>query len=322
MNTDTKAQSPKISVVIPIYNEVTNIPLLYKELKVALKSYTHEILYIDDGSKDGSFDALKQIAAGDKTVKVIHFAFNCGQTAAMSAGIKHAKGDVIIPMDGDMQNNPADIPLFLAKMDEGFDVVSGWRKDRQDKMVSRKIPSKIANWLIGLITGIRIHDYGCSMKAYKRAMIQGVNLYGEMHRFIPAYVGWHGGKVTEIVVNHRPRVHGTTKYGISRTFKVLLDLIVVKFLSRYMNRPIHFFGGIGFISLGAGLCAGTAAVIMRLVHYKDLVETPLPILSTLLIIVGVQMIAMGVVAEMLMRVYYESQKKDPYTVGELINFTE
>ncbi len=309
----------KLSIIIPIYNEAANIPVLYGELKDVLAKDDHEIIYINDGSRDESLAALKKIAQEDKRVRIINFAFNTGQTAAMSAGIKHAKGDIIIPMDGDLQNNPYDIPNFIEKINEGYDVVSGWRKNRKDKMMSRRIPSQIANRVIGWITGVRIHDYGCSMKAYRQKIIQGIQLYGEMHRFIPAYVSWHGGKVTEIVVNHRPRVHGKTNYGISRTFKVILDLIVVKFLSRYMNRPIHFFGGIGFFSFFAGILTGLVAILMRLFHYKYLVETPLPVLSALLIIVGVQLIAMGVIAEMVMRVYYESQKKDPYTIEEVIN---
>jgi glycosyltransferase involved in cell wall biosynthesis len=310
----------KLSIIVPIYNESENIPLLYKEIKDAVRSVDHEIIYINDGSKDDSAEKLRNIAANDGGVKVINFSFNCGQTAAMSAGIKHASGEVIIPMDGDLQNDPADIPKFLSKLNEGYDVVSGWRKNRKDKTFSRVLPSKIANWIIGVITDIKIHDYGCSMKAYRAKVMRGVNLYGEMHRFIPAYASWHGGKVTEIVVNHRPRMHGKTNYGISRTFKVVLDLIVVKFLSRYMNRPIHFFGGIGFVSLFAGFLAGATAVIMRLVGYKYLVETPLPVFSALLIIVGVQLIAMGIVGEMLMRIYYESQKKEPFVIEEKINF--
>jgi glycosyltransferase involved in cell wall biosynthesis len=237
----------------------------------------------------------------------------------MSAGIKFATGEVIIPMDSDLQNDPKDIPRFLNKMEEGFDVVSGWRKDRKDFAISRKLPSKIANWLIGLITGVWINDYGCSMKAYKRELIQGIQLYGEMHRFIPAYASWHGAKVTEIVVNHRPRTHGKTKYGISRTFKVLLDLVVVKFLSKYMNKPMHFFGGLGFVSFGLGLISVIITFFLKILHLRDFVSTPLPIFSVFLMLAGIQLIAMGVVAEILMRVYYESQDKNPYHVADIIN---
>ncbi len=311
----------KVSIVLPIYNEDENIPILYKELKAVFdrEKIDYEVIAVNDSSRDGSLGELKKIAAKDKNVKVISFRFNSGQTAAMSAGIKNATGDVIIPMDADLQNDPADIPKFLSKINEGFDVVSGWRQKRQDKVLMRKIPSMIANWMIRTITGVKIHDYGCSMKAYRRDIIQGVQLYGEMHRFIPAYTAWHGGKVTEIVVNHRARIHGVAKYGIGRTFRVILDLIVVKFLSKYMDRPIHFFGGLGFISLGLGVIAGMWALILKIFAIRDFVATPLPIFSALFIIVGVQLAAMGVVAEMVMRVYYESQDKAPYKIAETIN---
>lgn len=311
----------KISIVLPIYDEEDNISILYKELVAVLgkEKNEYEIIAVNDASKDNSLKVLKKIAERDRNVKIISFRFNSGQTAAMSAGIRQASGDIIIPMDADLQNDPADIPKFLFKIAEGYDVVSGWRVKRKDDMVMRKIPSAAANWLIRTMTGVHIHDYGCSMKAYRRDIIQGVNLYGEMHRFIPAYTAWHGGKVTEIVVHHRARVHGATKYGISRTFKVLLDLVVVKFLAKYMNRPMHFFGGIGFVSLGLGLLAGLIAVVLKLFHIRDFVATPLPVFSALFIIVGVQLAVMGVIAEMIMRVYYESQGKLPYQIAETVN---
>ncbi|MFA6308028.1 MAG: glycosyltransferase family 2 protein [Patescibacteria group bacterium] len=312
----------KISIVLPIYNEEENVNILYNKLTEVLKriGVEYEILCVNDGSKDKSFDILKNIAEHDKKVKVINFKNNFGQTAAMSAGIKASQGDLIIPMDADLQNDPEDIPRFLEKINEGFDVVSGWRKDRKDALVLRKIPSWVANWIIGKITGVKIHDYGCSMKAYKREIIKDVNLYGEMHRFIPAYASWQGAVVTEMVVTHHPRIHGVTKYGIGRTFKVILDLIVVKFLSVYINRPIHFFGGIGFVSLFLGIITGLTALTLRILEIKYIVETPLPILSALLIIVGVQLIAMGILAEMIMRTYYESQHKEPYVIKDKINF--
>ncbi|MDO8565353.1 MAG: glycosyltransferase family 2 protein [bacterium] len=312
----------RLSIIIPVYNESGNIKQLYEEItqNTAFLNGDYEIIVVNDGSKDDSLEILREMSSGDSRLKVLNFRYNTGQTAAMSAGIKYATGEVIIPMDGDGQNNPADIPIFLGKIEEGFQVVSGWRKNRRDKLLSRKIPSWIANWIIGFITGVKLHDYGCSMKAYTKEAIQGISLYGEMHRFIPAYVSWHGGKVAEIPVSHRPRLKGETNYGISRTFKVILDLIVVKFLSKYMNRPMHFFGGIGLISIFAGLLCGVIAIIFRITGFADLVETPLPILATLLIIVGVQLAAMGVVAEMLMRLYYESQNKEPYIIKETINF--
>lgn len=311
----------KLSIILPIYNEEKNIETLYRELKENLDKLKvgYEIICVNDGSKDKSLEILKQLAGLDRTVKVINFKYNFGQTAAMSAGIKSAQGEIIIPMDADLQNDPADIPKFLEKINEGFDVVSGWRKNRHDPL-SKIIPSKLANWLIGLITGVKIHDYGCSMKAYKRELIQGVNLYGEMHRFIPAYANWHGGRVAEITVNHRERTYGQTNYGISRVFRVLLDLIVVKFLSRYMNRPVHFFGGVGFVSLFIGFAAGLLAIILKITDLRSFVETPLPVFSALFIIVGVQLIAMGIIAEVIMRTYYESQNKEPYLIKEKINF--
>ena len=311
----------KLSIVIPVYNEEENIKKLHKELADVLGklNLAYEVIWVNDGSKDASLAVLEALAKTDTHTKVLNFVYNFGQTAAMSAGIKYATGDIIIPMDADLQNDPTDIPQFLSKIEEGYDVVSGWRKNRKDAFIMRKIPSWMANSIIRKITGVSIHDYGCSMKAYKRDLLQGINLYGEMHRFIPAYISWHGGKVTEIVVHHRARIHGETKYGISRTFRVILDLILIKFLSKYMNRPIHFFGGMGFIALFLGFIAAATAIVFKVIHYKTIIETPLPIFSALLIIVGVQLIVMGIIAEMLMRVYYESQKKDPYIVKETIN---
>ncbi len=311
----------KISIVLPIYNEEKNLPILYKELKVVLDSLKkdYEIICVNDASRDSSLVVLKDIAHKDKKVKVLSFRFNSGQTAAMSAGIKQATGEVIIPMDADLQNDPADIPKFLDKISEGYDSVSGWRKDRKDFTFSRKIPSLIANKLIGLITGVKIHDYGCSMKAYKSDVIKSVELYGEMHRFIPAYVSWRGGKITEIVVNHRPRTFGKTNYGLARTFYVLMDLVVVKFLSKYMNKPMHFFGGIGFISLGIGILSGILSLILKIANIRHFVDTPLPIFSALFIIVGVVLVAMGVIAEMIMRLYFESAGRTPYEIKEHIN---
>ncbi|OGY95395.1 MAG: glycosyl transferase [Candidatus Komeilibacteria bacterium RIFOXYD1_FULL_37_29] len=314
----------KLSIVLPIYNEEENLRLLYDQLISPLNKLgeKYEIVCVNDGSSDNSWGVLKDLASQDSNVKVVNFKNNFGQTAAMSAGIKFSQGEIIIPMDADLQNDPADIYKFLEKINEGFDVVSGWRKNRQDTLISRKLPSWIANWIIGKITGVKIHDYGCSMKAYKREIIKDVNLYGEMHRFIPAYASWQGAKVTEIVVNHHPRIHGQTKYGLGRTFKVVLDLIVVKFLSVYMNRPIHFFGGLGFMSLFLGIVIGIMAVLLRIFEIKYIVETPLPTLSALLVIVGVQLIAMGILAEMIMRTYYESQHKEPYIIKDKINFTD
>jgi glycosyltransferase involved in cell wall biosynthesis len=312
----------KISIVLPVHNEEKSLSTLSSELNSALSTLgrDHEIIWVNDGSKDGSLEVLKEFAANDSRHKVISFARNFGQTAAMSAGIMAATGDIIIPMDSDLQNDPADIPKFITKIDEGFDVVSGWRRDRQDKAIQRKLPSKIANWLIGVLTGVKIHDYGCSMKAYKREIIQGFTLYGEMHRFIPAYASWCGGKVAEIVVHHRARIHGVAHYGIGRTFKVLLDLVVLKFLTKYMARPMHFFGGIGFVSFGLGMLSGIFAIMLRIMQYANISRTPLPTIAAMFIIVGVQFVLMGVVAEIMIRTYYESQGKTPYTIKDKINF--
>ena len=308
----------KLSVVLPVHNEAGNIRLLARELDdvCGRLNKEYEIIWVDDGSTDESRSILQELAAADSRQKLIILSRNFGQTAAMAAGITAAKGDIIIPMDADGQNDPADIPRFLEKISEGFDVVSGWRKDRKDKALQRKLPSKAANLLIGAITGVRIHDYGCSMKAYKRDLIQGVTLYGEMHRFIPAYAKWQGGRVSEIVVHHRPRGSGSTHYGISRTFKVLLDLVVLKFLTTYMNRPMHFFGGLGFISLLLGFLTACWSLGLKLAYAVSFSRTPLPIIAALFLIVGVQLILMGIIAEMLMRIYYESQDRKPYVVRD------
>lgn len=313
--------SLKLSVVIPVYNEEANLEPLYNDLKNTLDSLNlnYEVIWVNDGSRDNSEVILQNIAAKDPHNKVINFSRNFGQTAAMSAGIKAAQGEIIVPMDADRQNDPRDIPRLLNKLEDGYDVVSGWRKNRQDKLVSRRIPSQIANWLIGVITGVKIHDYGCSLKAYRAEVIKGVNLYGEMHRFIPAYASWQGGRVAEIVVNHRPRIAGETKYGISRTFRVILDLIIIKFLSQYINRPIHFFGGVGLMAGAFGFLTGLLALILRFTNNISISRTPLPILSALLVIVGIQLLVMGVLAEMIMRTYYESQHKDPYAIKNKIN---
>ncbi len=313
----------QLSIVLPVYNEEKNIEILYTELKNELNKLnkSYEIIWVNDGSKDKSFEKLKAIAKIDSQNKIINFVYNFGQMAAMSAGIANAQGDIILPMDSDLQNDPADIAKFLEKIDEGYDVVSGWRKQRwQGNFFSRKLPSVIANWIISNITKVKLHDTGCSMKAYKREIIQSVNLYGEMHGFIVAYVSWNKDKVVEIEVNSRPRIYGQTKYGLSRTYKVILDLIVFKFLSKYMNKPMHFFGGIGFVSLFFGILAGLLAVALKIMHIRQFVATPLPVLATLFIIVGVQLVVMGILAEMIMRTYYESQNKKSYIIKEKINF--
>jgi glycosyltransferase involved in cell wall biosynthesis len=312
----------KLSIVVPIYNESQSLPRLLEELTLELGKIKcdWEIIAVDDGSTDDTLSTLAQHAKKESRIRAISFLVNSGQTAALRAGIEHATGDIIIPIDSDLENDPADISKLIAKLDEGFDVVSGWRYGRwQGSFFTRKIPSLLANKLISLLTKTHLHDYGCTLKAYRSAILQDVKLYGEMHRFIPAYASWRGARVTEIKVNHRPRKFGRSNYGISRTFRVLLDLLLIKFLHRYMNRPIHFFGMAGFISLGVGVMAGLWGLYLKYFREMSLISTPLPTLSALLIIVGVQFMGMGILAEILMRIYYESQHKSPYTIKETIN---
>lgn len=313
----------KLSVILPIYNEAGNLEALFRDLFDVLRKIPHsnEIFAVDDGSTDGSLEILRKLASGNKNLKVIGFQTNFGQTAAISAGINFASGDVIIPLDSDGENDPRDIPMLIDKINKGYDVVSGWRKGRwKGQFLRRRLPSLCANWIISKITGIKLHDYGCTLKAYKREVIFGVRLYGEMHRFVPAYASWRGARVTEVPVSYGKRIAGKSHYGLSRVFTVVLDLVVIKFLDKYMNKPMHFFGGLGFVSLFFGFIAGLSAVALRILGIKHIVETPLPVLSALLIIVGVQMIVMGVIAEILMRTYYESQDKTPYYIKEKINF--
>src|SRR4051812_40900415 len=315
---------PQISVVIPLFNEEENVQALLDELFSALARLgrTHEVICVDDGSRDGTFSALSRLAAQRPELRVIRFRLNFGQTAAMSAGIEAARGDVIVPMDGDLQNDPGDIGKLLQKLDEGYDVVSGWRKERMDEEFGRKLPSRLANRLISAMSGVRLHDYGCSLKAYRRDVLRDVKLYGEMHRFIPIYASWQGARVTEMVVNHRARRAGKSKYGLSRTLKVVLDLMVVKFLASYATKPIHVFGGFGLLSwLGAAL-AFALAVYFKLTGQKDFVETPLPLLAVTFTLVGFLSVLMGLLAELVVRTYYESQNKRPYLVAEELNSRE
>jgi glycosyltransferase involved in cell wall biosynthesis len=321
---------PDVSVVIPVYNEEMNIKPLLDELFFELRKLgkTYEVITVDDGSRDRTFEQLTAFAAQESALRVIHFRRNFGQTAAMSAGIEAARGQVIIPMDGDLQNDPADIPKLLATLDgkgpdgETYDVVSGWRKNRQDKEFGRKLPSRIANRMISSISGVRLHDYGCSLKAYRREVLADVKLYGEMHRFIPIYASWQGARVTEQVVNHRARRAGVSKYGLGRTGKVILDLMVVKFLASFTTKPIYLFGGFGLVAmLLAVLCFGGAAAY-KLLGLKDLVETPLPLMGVFFALSGMLGLLMGLLAELVIRTYYESQGKRPYLIAEELNRPE
>ena len=311
-----------LSIVIPIYNEQENIKILHEALNKTVKTLnlTYEIIFIDDGSNDESFKIMKEEATKDSAIKIIKFARNFGQTAAIEAGFQNSKGKIIIPMDGDLQNDPADIPLLLQKINEGYDVVSGWRKKRQDKFFSKTLPSKIANYIITKITKVRLHDYGCTLKAYKKEFLEGTRLYGEMHRFIPVYAAWHGAKVTEIVVRHNPRKFGKTKYNLSKTLRVILDIITVKFLISYLNRPMHFFGGAGLLALFLGFLSGAISIYLKIFYAVNLNRSPLLLLSVFLFIVGIMFILMGLLAEIIIRTYYESQKKESYLIKEKINF--
>ncbi|SNR69974.1 glycosyltransferase family 2 protein [Desulfurobacterium atlanticum] len=315
----------KLSIVIPLYNEEENVNELYNRLKEVLDAlpYDYEIIFVDDGSTDRTVEKLEEIAKKDSKVKVVEFARNFGQTPAMMAGMDIASGDVIITMDGDLQNDPVDIPRLLEKIDEGYDVVSGWRKNRKDATVSRKIPSKIANWLIGKLTGVRIHDYGCSLKAYRSNVIKRIRLYGEMHRFIPAVVSTvtSPDKIIEIPVRHHPRKYGKSKYGISRTFKVIVDLFYVWFVKKYMQKPIHFFGGIGLFLLFVGLTFFLYLLSVKLLG-NPIGGRPLLVISVMCIIAGLQMLTTGIISEILMRIYYESQQKKPYVIRRVLNGEE
>ena len=313
-----------LSVVVPIYFEEDNIRPLYAAITAALDptGLQYEVICVDDGSGDTSFQLLKELATDDPRLRVIRFRRNFGQTAAMAAGFEAARGAVIVPMDGDLQNDPADIPLLLAKISEGYDVVSGWRKDRQDTFINRKLPSMIANGLISRFTDVHLHDYGCTLKAYRREVLEGIGLYGEMHRFVPALASRIGAKVAELPVRHHPRLHGTSKYGISRTVRVVLDLLTVKFLLSYATKPIQLFGKWGIYSMLLGCGTGTAMVYMKLFTDTSMNRNPLLILTAFLLFMGVQFITLGLLGELNARTYYESQGKPIYSVRERLNEPE
>ena len=315
-----RGQRPELSIFLPVFNEEPNLRPLHEKLDLALNKLgrTAEIIYVDDGSSDGTLNVLRELARLDSRVKVVALKRNYGQTAAMAAGIDEAKGAVLIPMDADLQNDPADIIRLLDKLDEGYDVVSGWRKNRQDKAITRKFPSMIANRLISWIGNVPLHDYGCTLKAYRLESLENVRLYGEMHRFIPILASWEGARVTEIPVTHHPRTMGKSKYGLSRTFKVVFDLMTIKFMASYQTKPIYIFGTFGMLAFLASLLAGAYALFLKLFHRADFVQTPLPILAIVMFAVGIQFLLMGLLAEMLVRTYHESQAKSIYAVKERI----
>lgn len=306
-----------VSIVIPVYNEAESLPFLHIKLHDALDDYAAnwEVVYVDDGSRDGSLKILEELLDHDPdSTQVVSLRRNYGQTAAISAGIDHAAGDIIVLMDADLQNDPADVPELLDKIKEGYDLVSGWRRQRKDKFFTRTLPSRIANWMISKVTGVRLHDYGCTLKAYRREVITGFRLYGEMHRFIPVYASWVGAKIIEVDVRHHPRKFGKTNYGLERTIKVILDLFTVKFLTSYAAKPIYLFGGSGALFMSTG-ALGYLYLLYRKIFLAGAITTsPYFLASTLLLILGFQSILMGLLAELMVRTYYESQSKTIYSV--------
>jgi len=323
----TDGDFPDVSVFLPVFNEEPNLRPLHEKLNASLAQLgrSAEIIYVDDGSSDGSLNVLREIAANDPRVRVIALRRNYGQTPAMAAGIHAARGRVLIPMDADLQNDPVDIARLLDKLDEGYDVVSGWRKDRQDPLITRKIPSQMANWVISKIGGVPLHDYGCSLKAYRRESLADVQLYGEMHRFIPIYASWSGARVTELPVEHHARTMGKSKYGLSRTIKVVFDLMTIKFMASYQTKPLYMFGFAGLTTFVISFLCAVLALLMKFAswpHHADFVQTPLPVLTMVMLVLGVQFFFMGLLAEMLVRTYHESQAKPIYAVKERIGFAE
>ncbi|HLF37551.1 MAG TPA: glycosyltransferase family 2 protein [Anaerolineales bacterium] len=309
-----------VSVVVPVYNEVDNLRILHGSLTAALSRRVYSLVFVDDGSSDGSLSVLSELAVEDpEHVRLVELRRNFGQTAAIAAGIDHSDGEIIVLIDADMQNDPADIPNMLEKIEQGYDVVSGWRVDRQDRLLTRKIPSRAANWLISRVTGVKLHDYGCTLKAYRREVLQGFRLYGEMHRFIPAYAGSVGARIIEMPVRHHPRLHGKTKYGLERTTKVLLDLFTVKFLISYAVKPIYLFGGTGIALILPSLGVLLFLLVRRLTIGTAVLSSPLFQTSTMLIILGFQSILMGFIAELLVRTYHESQAKPTYSIRRTLN---
>ncbi|GET43439.1 glycosyltransferase family 2 protein [Microseira wollei] len=322
MGAQTPANStqPELSVVVPIYNEVESIPSLIEAIATSLNAtdLTYELICVDDGSQDGSSELLKQQAQARTDLRVVLLRRNYGQTAAMAAGFNYARGRVIVTLDGDLQNDPADIPLLLAKLGEGYDMVSGWRKNRQDAAVTRLLPSKIANWLIGKITGVKLHDYGCSLKAYRSELVADMNLYGELHRFLPALAYIEGARITEIPVGHHARRYGSSKYGLGRTFRVLMDLLTIWFMKKFLTRPMHVFGLLGLISMFLGTVLGGYLTCLKIGLGEEIGNRPLLILAVVLLLTGVQLFSFGLLAELLMRTYHESQGRPIYRVREIV----
>jgi dolichol-phosphate mannosyltransferase len=310
----------EVSVVVPIYNEVESLPHLIEAIATSLNStgVSYELICVDDGSQDGSAELLKEQAIARPNLRAVLLRRNYGQTAAMAAGFNHAQGRAIVTLDGDLQNDPADIPMLLAKLEEGYDLVSGWRKNRQDAAVTRLLPSKIANWLIGQTTGVKIHDYGCSLKAYRSELVADMNLYGELHRFLPALAFIEGARITELPVRHHARRHGHSKYGLGRTLRVVMDLFTVFFMKKFLTRPMHVFGLLGIISTTLGTILGLYLSFLKLGLGQSIGDRPLLILSVVLLLTGIQLFSFGLLAELLIRTYHESQGRPIYRVREVI----
>ena len=316
-----ESATKKISIIIPSYNEETSLKVLLDELNYFLRNfeYRYEVIFVDDGSTDNSFNLLKEASFKNPNIKVLRLRKNYGQSAALLAAIDYSTGDVIVPLDADLQNDPNDIPKLLNLISEGYDVVSGWRRVRHDRALDRKLPSMIANKLISIVSGVKLHDYGCSLKAYRKDVLNGVRLYGELHRFLPICASWNGAKVTEIEVNHKPRIFGKSKYGLNRTYKVVLDLIVLKFLSDFSTKPIYFFGGFASACFVSSFLFAAWSLYLKLFRHIDLDATPLLIFSAVFVIVGAQLLLMGILADLVMRTYFESQDKKTYQVRESVN---
>lgn len=311
----------ELSIVVPVFNEQGSLEGLYEEILQAISGkYDSEIIFVDDGSTDNSLNILTGFQQDDDRVRVIRFRSNFGQTAALSAGFEHSRGRIIIPLDADGQNDPGDIPKLVEKLDEGYDIVSGWRKKRHDGILKRKLPSWVANWLIARITGVKLHDFGCTLKAYRAESLKEINLYGEMHRFIPVLGSWSGEKVAEMIVNHRPRTTGATKYGLGRTIKVVLDLITIKFLMSFSTKPIYVFGGLGVLSGMGAVLSGFVVLYQKFLSASHLSmnRNPLLVLTAMLITASIQFILMGLLAELLVRTYHESQGRKIYMIEKIL----
>jgi glycosyltransferase involved in cell wall biosynthesis len=309
-----------VSVIVPIHNEVESLAQLIDKIAIALKSISvsYEIVCVDDGSRDGSTELLEQLAQQRSDLSAVILRRNYGQTAAMSAGFKYAKGSVFVTLDGDLQNDPEDIPLLVAKLAEEYDLVSGWRQERQDAALTRLLPSKIANWLIGRVTGVKLHDYGCSLKAYRAELVADMNLYGELHRFLPALAFIEGARITEVPVRHHARRYGQSKYGLGRTLRVLMDLLTISFMKQFLTRPMHVFGLLGLVSMGIGSLVGLYLTFLKLGLGQSIGDRPLLILAVVLFLTGVQLFSFGLLAELSMRTYHESQGRPIYRVREVV----